>query len=191
MKRVMRCHDFRSDQGVRRRQYREYCLGARRGDGRKVVPARRVAARTAANFVACLGCMSDISCAPLRVIDRSGSNAHVFHYVRGSKLRSASKRSQWFGSSTRFVPPGRFPMRSCARRVRRAASAWSNTRGRSWCSRDVSHVTATRRAWHPEYGRSSGPGTRRTRQRGIGPAICAGSSRFACHSRAARTLARR
>src|SRR6185295_11511654 len=87
MKRVMRCHDFRSGQGVRRSQYREYWRGARRGDGRKVVPARRVAARTAANFVAWLADIRDISCAPLRVINRSGSNAHVFHYVRDSQER--------------------------------------------------------------------------------------------------------
>src|SRR5215204_6464017 len=69
MKRVMRCHDFRSDQGVRRRPYREYGLGARRGDGRKVVPARRVAAElakyAAAHFVARLADIRDISCAPL------------------------------------------------------------------------------------------------------------------------------
>jgi len=82
MKRVMRCHDFRSDQGVRRSRYREYRQGARRGDGRKVVPARRVAAEfvqyAAAHFVAWLADIRDISCAPLRVIDRSGSNAHVF-----------------------------------------------------------------------------------------------------------------
>src|SRR5436190_17681510 len=84
MKRVMRCHDFRSDQGVRRRPYREYGLGARRRAGRKIVPALRVAARTAAHFVAWLADIRDISFAPLRVIDRSGSNAHVFHYVRDS-----------------------------------------------------------------------------------------------------------
>jgi len=61
MKRVMRCHDFRSDQGGRRSQYREYGQGARRRDGRKVVPARRVAAEfvkcAAAHFVAWRGCM--------------------------------------------------------------------------------------------------------------------------------------
>ena len=73
MKRVMRCHDFRSDQGVRRRRYREYRRGARRGDGRKVVPALRVAARTAANFVAWLADIRDISFVVLRVIDRFGS----------------------------------------------------------------------------------------------------------------------
>jgi len=33
----MRCHDFRSDQGARRSQYREYWRGARRRAGRKVV----------------------------------------------------------------------------------------------------------------------------------------------------------
>ena len=47
MKRVMRCHDFRSGQGARRRAYREYGLGAGRRPGRKLVPALRVAARTA------------------------------------------------------------------------------------------------------------------------------------------------
>ena len=85
MKRVMRCHDFRSNQGGRRRPYREYGLGARRRVGRKVVPALRVAAKTAANFVAWLADIRDISRAPLRVIDRFGSNAHVLHYVRHSK----------------------------------------------------------------------------------------------------------
>ena len=84
MKRVMRCHDFRSDQGVRRRPYREYGLGARRGAGRKVVPALRVAAKTAANFVGRLADIRDISFTTLRVTDRFGSNAHAFHYVRHS-----------------------------------------------------------------------------------------------------------
>src|SRR6478672_3512348 len=51
MKRVMRCHDFRSGQGVRRRRYREYHQGAGRSPGRKVVPALRVAAKIAAYVV--------------------------------------------------------------------------------------------------------------------------------------------
>ena len=73
MKRVMRCHDFGSDQGVRRSQYREYWRGARRGDGRKVVPALRVATKTAAHFVGLLADIRDISFVVLRVIDRFGS----------------------------------------------------------------------------------------------------------------------
>src|SRR6185369_2704961 len=85
MKRAMRCHDFRSDQGVRRRPYREYGLGARRRARRKVVPALRVAAKTAAHFVGCLADIRDISCDTLLVINRFGSNARVFHYVRDSK----------------------------------------------------------------------------------------------------------
>ena len=48
MRRAMRCHDFRLGQEVRRSQYREYWLGARRRDGRKFVPALRVAAKIAA-----------------------------------------------------------------------------------------------------------------------------------------------
>ena len=48
------------------------------------MPALRVAAKTAAHFVAWLADIRDISFAPLRVIDRFGSNARVFHYVRDS-----------------------------------------------------------------------------------------------------------
>jgi hypothetical protein len=61
MKRVMRCHDFRSDQGVGRSQYREYWRGARRRGGQKVVPALRVVAKMAAYFVAWLADIRDIS----------------------------------------------------------------------------------------------------------------------------------
>ena len=73
MKRDARSHDFRADQGVGRSQYREYWQGARRRDERKVVTALRVAAQTAAYFVAWLADIRDISFAPLRVIDRLGA----------------------------------------------------------------------------------------------------------------------
>jgi hypothetical protein len=48
MKRVLRCHDFRSGREAIRSQYREYWQGERQSHGRKVVPALRVAARIAA-----------------------------------------------------------------------------------------------------------------------------------------------
>ncbi len=91
MKRVMRCHDFRSDQGVRRSQYREYWRGAGRGAGRKVVPALRVVVRTTANFVASLADIRDISCGPLRVIDRSDRNARVFDCVYGLSSHACAR----------------------------------------------------------------------------------------------------
>ena len=47
MKRVMRCHDFRSGREATRSEYREYSQGLRQSHGRKFVPARRVAATTA------------------------------------------------------------------------------------------------------------------------------------------------
>ena len=42
----MRCHDFGSGREVRRSQYREYWQGERQCHGPKLVPARRVAAKT-------------------------------------------------------------------------------------------------------------------------------------------------
>src|SRR5689334_13486977 len=73
MKRVMRCHDFRSGQGVRRRRYREYRQGAGRRPGRKVVPALRVAAKIAAYVVGRLDRILDTLIGVLLVIDNSGS----------------------------------------------------------------------------------------------------------------------
>src|SRR5688572_25823230 len=81
IKRALRCHDFRSDQGVRRSQYREYWQGARRGDGRKVVPALRVAARIGAYCVGPLDRIRDTLCVGLLVITNSGCNARVFYRV--------------------------------------------------------------------------------------------------------------
>src|SRR5215208_7402356 len=72
MRRAMRCHDFRSDQEVRRSQYREYWQGARRRDGRKVVPARRVAAKIAPYFVGRLDRIVDTLCGVLLVITNFG-----------------------------------------------------------------------------------------------------------------------
>jgi len=46
MKRVMRCHDFGSGREASRSQYREYWQGERQCHGPKLVPARRVAAKT-------------------------------------------------------------------------------------------------------------------------------------------------
>ena len=75
MKRAMRCHDFGSGQGVRRRPYREYGLGARRRAGPKLVPALRVAAKIGADCVGRLNRIRDTACGVL-VITNFGSNAH-------------------------------------------------------------------------------------------------------------------
>ncbi len=48
MRRVMRCHDFRSGREASRSQYREYWQGERQSHGRKLVPALRVTAKIAA-----------------------------------------------------------------------------------------------------------------------------------------------
>src|ERR1700750_3119855 len=73
MKRVMRCHDFRSGQGVRRRRYREYRQGAGRSHGRKVVPALRVAAKIAPYVVGHLDRILDTLFGVLLVIHNFGS----------------------------------------------------------------------------------------------------------------------
>ena len=47
MRRVMRCHDFRSGREASRSPYREYGQGSRQSHGRKLVPALRVRAKIA------------------------------------------------------------------------------------------------------------------------------------------------
>ena len=84
MKRAMRCHDFGTGREATRSQYREYWQGERQCHGPKLVPAQRVAAKTGADFVGRLDHIRDMLCAVLRVSTNFGSNAHVFHYVRGS-----------------------------------------------------------------------------------------------------------
>jgi hypothetical protein len=64
---------------------------------KKVVPALRVAAKTAANFVGRLADSRDISFATLRVTDRFGSNAHVLRYVSHSCSIVFKKRVSRFG----------------------------------------------------------------------------------------------
>src|SRR6188474_3232762 len=113
MKRVMRCHDFRSDQGVRRRQYREYCRGAGRRDGRKVVPALRVATKTAAHFVGLLADIRDISFVVLRVIDRFGSQR-----TRVSSCYGLLRRLEAFGAKYARGRVGRQELEELARRIR-------------------------------------------------------------------------
>jgi hypothetical protein len=73
MKRVMRWHDFGSGREARRSEYREYSQGERQNHGPKFVPARRVAATIAPDFVGRLGHILDMTCAVLRVIRNSGS----------------------------------------------------------------------------------------------------------------------
>jgi hypothetical protein len=73
MKRVMRWHDFGSGREARRSQYREYWQGERQSHGPKFVPAQRVAATIAPDFVGRLGYIRDMACAVLRVIRNSGS----------------------------------------------------------------------------------------------------------------------
>jgi hypothetical protein len=73
MKRVLRCHDFRSGREASRGEYREYSQGERQSHGRKVVPARRVAATIAAYFVGRLAHIRDMSFTALRVIRNFGS----------------------------------------------------------------------------------------------------------------------
>ena len=68
MIRVLRRHDFGSGREATRSEYREYSQGARQSHGPKLVPARRVAATTAAHFVGRLAHIRDMSCAALRVI---------------------------------------------------------------------------------------------------------------------------
>src|SRR5665647_411301 len=84
MKRAMRWHDFGSGREASRSSYREYEQGERQCHGPKLVPARRVAAKTGADFVGRLDHIRDMLCATLRVSTNFGSNAHVFHYVRDS-----------------------------------------------------------------------------------------------------------
>ena len=69
MTRVMRWHDFGSGREASRSEYREYSQGSRQSHGPKLVPARRVAATTAAHFVGGLAHIRDMSCATLRVIN--------------------------------------------------------------------------------------------------------------------------
>jgi hypothetical protein len=85
MKRDMRFHDFGSGREASCRQYREYLQGEQQSHGPKFVPARRVAAKTGADFVGRLDHIRDMLCTALRVITNFGSNALVFHYVTGSK----------------------------------------------------------------------------------------------------------
>ena len=89
MKRVMRWHDFGTGREATRSQYREYWQGERQSHGPKFVPARRVAAKTGADFVGRLDHIRDMLCSVLRVSTNFGSNAYVFHYVRGSNRNSA------------------------------------------------------------------------------------------------------
>src|SRR6185369_9706933 len=60
--------------------------------GPKLVPARRVAARIGAGCVARLGNRTTIAFTGRLAITNSGCNAHVFHYVRHSKLISRLHR---------------------------------------------------------------------------------------------------
>jgi hypothetical protein len=85
MKRVTRWHDFGTGREAHCRQYREYWQGERQSHGPKLVPAQRVAAKIGADFVGRLDHIRDMACAVLRASTNFGNNAHVFHYVTGSK----------------------------------------------------------------------------------------------------------
>ena len=76
MKRAMRWHDFGSGREADRSQYREYWQGKRQCHGPKLVPARRVAAKTGGTpqrgAGAPLAGMRPRRCAPvLRIIGRA------------------------------------------------------------------------------------------------------------------------
>ena len=113
MKRVMRCHDFRSRQGVRRRRYREYRQGAGRSRGRKVVPALRVAAKIAAYVVGRLHRILDTLIGVLLVIDNFGSQ----------RTRVSSCYALLFSIAARVVRARTSRARATAPRLRRKFSA--------------------------------------------------------------------
>ena len=77
MKRVMRCHDFGSGREAHRSQYREYWQGERQCHGPKLVPARRVAAKTGGAPQRVAGIGTTRSRDPLAGCDRGADRERV------------------------------------------------------------------------------------------------------------------